>query len=772
MDRRKEEMMLPIENVDYGNTVFEFKIKPQREIYYNDESCYGVYSFLTTDNIPECARVMSDPYCSIDDEAVNVGCMAGKVQQLVLGTEYCVRARLEYNNKYRQYQYNPISVSADLPKTPEEQAMFLRALVTEKQADSILSVYPNFVEDIIKNKSIDCSKLYGIGDVTLERIRNKIFDNYVLSDIISWLVPYGVTSNMIMSLYQSEPNPVILKQKLNNNPYILTKINGFGFKRVDGLALRINPDLKKSRYRTEEFIKYYFNNIGNDEGNTYVKETDLYDAVVDNIHECCDIYKNIIKESRNTDNLSKNLISVIDDKDIPYVCLTKNLIQELNIVKLLKDLDKAESPMQLNVEKGIEIAEKRQGFEYTDEQKENIRNICKHNVSFVSGLAGCGKTTIIRGVLETYRESNCIISCCALSAKAAQRIREATHFDASTIHSLLGYKEEHFEVNKDNPLISNVIVLDEASMVNVYIFYSLLSAIKLGSRVIIIGDDGQLPPIGYGNTFHDLLNCDMFYRCKLTKIMRQAEKSGIISDSKKIRENVNPLDIPQLKVVTGELKDMTYMFRDSRESMRDLAIKQYLKAIEQSSIDDTIIITPRKKENITNSTSEINKILQDILVPKDRESITYQDKTFRLGAKVIQRKNNNKKQILNGDIGYVVDIDKNGISAKIVVDFGNKEVELTSSDLKDLELAYALTCHVTQGSGYENVIILIDNCHYKLLDSCLLYTAITRAIKKCLLIAEPTAFMRCINYKASDRKTITGLLNRCGLLEKFVNKLA
>lgn len=769
-----------VNNNNYDNTVYEFKIKPQREVYYSEDTCWGVYRFFTLDSIPECEDV-SDPFMNndSDNKPVYSGSLVGNVQRLLINTEYHVRAVLVYNNKYKKYDYKPLSVTSEVPRSQKDQQTFLRAIVTELQADNILTEYPNVVDDVVHNREIDYNRIKGIGENTWSRIKNKILDNYVLSDIISLLAPLGITSLMISKLLEKEPNPVLLKQKLLSNPYAMTECDGLGFKRVDSMALKINPDLKESRYRTVEYIKHFFNSLGEDEGSTYTTLKKLDEAIIDNIFECYDIYQNIIQENRE----NETLLCLIDDENEceeieqmgvtknvkkTYVCLKSRLNQELKIINMLKSLDIADSPLNIDVEKGIKEAEEKQGFLYTDEQRENIRNICKHNVSFVSGLAGCGKTTLVRGVLLTYSLGKNIVSCCALSAKAAQRMRDATGFDAQTIHSLLGYGKEGFTFKEDNPLYTNVVVVDEASMVNVPIFYALLSALRSGTRIIIVGDDGQLPPIGYGNTFHDMLNCDLFYRCKLTKIMRQAEKSGIISDSIKIRDNKNPLDIPKLKVVTGELQDMTYMFRDNRDGMRDLAIDLYMKSIEKDGVDNTIIVTPCKQDRV-NSTFEINKIIQDKLIPKTVENMVSGNKEFRIGAKVIQRKNDREKGILNGDIGYVIDIIADRNNKMLVVDFNSHIVKLKQGDLNSLELAYALTCHVTQGSGYKNVIVLIDMTHYKLLDSCLLYTAITRAEKKCLLIAEPKAFTQCITHKASNRSTITDLLIKNGLIAKYLD---
>lgn len=726
-----------------GKDIHEFKAIPQMERYYNDDSNYGVYTFTTSDDIPEYYSCKIDPF---DDssETVRGSTLAGKMQQLTIGMEYTVKATMEYNAKYKSYNYVPTIITVNVPKTPEQQISFLKTQVTPLQAENILAVYPNVIEDVMQNKEIDYTKIKGVGEITWNNIREKILGNYVISDILSMLQPIGVTFSVIRKLIADEPNPSLLKEKLLDNPYIMTRIHGLGFKKVDDLALKLNPDLRVSQKRVIAFIKYYLNSVGEDLGHTWVTQNDLDNAVRDNIYECYDLYEKFITTERQ--NVSPIFLCFDGDK----VGMVNRKIQEMSVLQILEELESYKSDFKTDILSGIKQAEKEQGFEYTEEQKTYIQKACESNVVLISGLAGTGKTTILRALLKIYQ--NYSIGCCALSAKAAQRITEATGHQASTIHRLLKFNKIGFGYNKQNRLSYDVVLLDEASMVNIPIFYALVSAVKEGAKVIICGDDGQLPPIGYGNVFHDLLELKRFTVCKLTKILRQAEKSGIISDSKKIRNNENPLKYPQLKVVTGELMDMTYMFRENREGMRELAINSYLKAVEKDGIDETIIITPCKKDRV-NSSEEINKIILNKLIPDSADSIKYGIKEFRVGAKVIWRANDYEKNVFNGEVGYITKIWVQNKTKMITIDFGGKIIDFPQGDLGNLELAYALTVHVTQGSGYKNVIVIIDNTHYKLLDSCLLYTALTRAKKKCLLIAEPSAYKKCIEHKASERQT-------------------
>lgn len=727
---------------------YEFNMIPQAERYYNEDTTWGVYFFSTKDDIPELKEFNEDPFNQ--NSSVGKGCtLTGKMQKLYIGTEYKVKAKLEYSQKYKTYNYIPTIITANVPKTEAQQELFLQSLVTPTQAKTIIEKYPNIINDVIgNNDNVDITCLKGIGKSTWDNIKEKILDNYVISDILSLLQPLGVTYNLIRKLINNESNPSLLKQNLLDNPYMMTEIKGLGFKKVDDLAMKLNPDMRISKQRVYAFIKYYFEEQGNKYGHTWTFETDLNNVVRDNINECYSIFEEVIQtEKRN------GLFLIHKDGKIG---LSKYYNTEINTYKILKTLNSYKKEWNIDVEKAIKESEEQQGFEFTDEQKDVIKKATEENVIVISGLSGTGKTTITRAILNTYK--NYSIGCAALSAKASQRITEATGFSASTIHRMLGWDGKGFIHNYNNPLPYDVILIDECSMISANIFYSLVSAVKQGGKVIMCGDNGQLPPIGYGNIYNDLLEkSNDFCVNKLTKILRQAEKSGIITDSVKIRQGVNPLDKPEIKVVNGELQDMTYMFRENREGIRDLAIKTYLKSIEQTGLDETVIIVPRKS-NCDNSTFEINRIIQDELINKKVQGINYGVLTYRIGAKVIQRANNYDKNVFNGEVGYIKNIWKEKNTQMFSVEFklGNntKMVTFSQGDLENIDLAYALTCHLSQGSGYKNVITIIDNTHYSLLDSCLLYTAITRAKKKSLLIAEPSAFNRCLKEnKTKTRQT-------------------
>lgn len=728
------------------NQVYEFKMIPIDERFYSEDSSWGVFNFETKDDIPEL-RVYKDPF---DDNAIpkTMSTIAGKMQKLCIGSEYSVSATLEYNKKYDSWQYAPISIVANMPKDHSSQMLFLKSLVSESVAENLLKAYPNVVEDVVNKKydTIDYDKVKGVREFTWNKIKEKIIENYVISDIIVMLQPLGITYTMIKKLLEDTPNPSLLKQQLEENPYIMTRIHGLGFKRVDDLALKLKPELLSSMYRLVAFINYHLKDIGEQYGHTWVTIEQLKDNISNYVPECECHFETMLK--------SNSFLYIEDNK----VGLKAYRDIEEKIFYILKDkMSQSNSKFYFTnseINSAIFMAEKEQGFTYTEEQKNSIYCALRSNVAIISGKAGTGKTSISRAILNAYKNKCMTISAMALSAKAAQRISEATGLIATTIHRGLGAKGlTKFTYDHYNPLPTDVVFIDESSMINARLFYDLVCAVGYNTRIIFSGDHMQLPPLGYGCVFSDILSReDVFTSIQLSKVMRQAEKSGILSDANLIRDGINPIKSPELKIIRGELQDMYYMFRNNRDTLQSIAIKTFFKSIETDGLDEVVIAIARKQDCI-NSANEINKIIQEKLVGENK----FIDKTyikFHLGAKVRQTVNNYESNIFNGEIGYITNIYKLKIGNKYEeycdVTFKDlrtgkdKIISYNKNELDQLDLSYAMTVHSLQGSGYKTIIGIIDNTHYTLLDTCLLYTLITRAKKRCLLLAEPDAFLKCL----------------------------
>lgn len=738
------------------DNIYEFKIVVTYEKYYNDDTTWGTYIAYTEDDIPFFTNGEANKFDNSEEKKKFCN-IVGKMQQLSIGGEYQIKAKYEYNKQYG-HQYKPLSIYALVPQTKEMQLLFLKTIIPEWMAENLINEYPNLVNDVANGtlKEIDYSKIKGVREITWNKVKEKIINNYLISDILMLLKPLGVTYTMIKKLLSDEPNPVLLKREIEKNPWVLTRVDNLGFKRVDDLALKLKPELIDSTQRLVSFIQYYFKDLGESKGHTWCSEKILRTAISNNVYECSDKVDWLFENN--------NFLHIVNGR----IGLKYYYDIEQQIYQLILDKSKVDTTINISdtaIELAIKHAEEEQGFNYVVEQLDTIHKSLHRTVSLITGKAGTGKTSIMRAIVKAYTENNYMITASALSAMAAQRITEATEFPAMTIHRTLGCQGlNKFTYDRDNHLITDVAFLDEGSMVNAGLFLHWLEAIGDNTRIIISGDHKQLPPIGFGNVFSDLVEMfDDSIVSKLVKPMRQAEKSGILVDANKIRENINPISEKlQPRIIHGELQDMYYMFRSNRQSLFNIAIKTFLKSVETDGIDNVVIAVPRRKDCL-NSTNEINKVIQNELLGDVQQSIEGFETNFKLGAKVMQTVNDYDKNVFNGEIGYITQIGERYESKKkkeeyCVVTYSDicghdKLIEYTKKELTSLSLAYAMTVHKLQGAGRKTVIGIIDNTHHQLLDNCMLYTLLTRAKKRCLLLAEPSAFLQCIRTSHNHRNT-------------------
>lgn len=738
------------------DNIYEFKIVVTYEKYYNDDTTWGTYIAYTEDDIPFFTNGEANKFDNSEEKKKFCN-IVGKMQQLSIGGEYQIKAKYEYNKQYG-HQYKPLSIYALVPQTKEMQLLFLKTIIPEWMAENLINEYPNLVNDVANGtlKEIDYSKIKGVREITWNKVKEKIINNYLISDILMLLKPLGVTYTMIKKLLSDEPNPVLLKREIEKNPWVLTRVDNLGFKRVDDLALKLKPELIDSTQRLVSFIQYYFKDLGESKGHTWCSEKILRTAISNNVYECSDKVDWLFENN--------NFLHIVNGR----IGLKYYYDIEQQIYQLILDKSKVDTTINISdtaIELAIKHAEEEQGFNYVVEQLDTIHKSLHRTVSLITGKAGTGKTSIMRAIVKAYTENNYMITASALSAMAAQRITEATEFPAMTIHRTLGCQGlNKFTYDMDNHLITDVAFLDEGSMVNASLFLHWLEAIGDNTRIIISGDHKQLPPIGFGNVFSDLVEMfDDSIVSKLIKPMRQAEKSGILVDANKIRENINPISEKlQPRIIHGELQDMYYMFRSNRQSLFNIAIKTFLKSVETDGIDNVVIAVPRRKDCL-NSTNEINKVIQNELLGDVQQSIEGFETNFKLGAKVMQTVNDYDKNVFNGEIGYITQIGERYESKKkkeeyCVVTYSDicghdKLIEYTKKELTSLSLAYAMTVHKLQGAGRKTVIGIIDNTHHQLLDNCMLYTLLTRAKKRCLLLAEPSAFLQCIRTSHNHRNT-------------------
>ena len=742
-----------------GEELYKFIGTCEYEKYYSEDSLYGAYNISVDNELPHSSKYNGDMFEGDDNITYFIN-IAGKMQRLYIGCKYEIEAQMRFNKRYNCWEYVPSSIKLIKSTTDEDNKKFLNSVLTTNQTESLLSVYPDIIDKVVNNEEIDLSKVKGIKDKSFNKIKDKILKAYGMSDLLIMLQPLGITLKQINKIKMLDENTDIVKAKITKNPYILTSIKGLGFKKVDGIALKINPNIRVSKERTIAFIRYFFTDLGNSKGDTLCKINELLNSASNIVPECLNIVKEIAQDCKDKHN---SLLYINGD----FVGLNEYVNTEKSILKILEFLEgnSLDYSDKIDFDKSINVSQNRLGFNFTNEQKNAIKHTINHGLTIITAKAGCGKTVTINGIIDLYKDV-CKIKLCSLSAKASRRMTQATGQEANTIHKTLGFgqsqsMDEQFLYNVDNPLDCDILVVDEATMVNANLFLSILRAIKPTCKLVLVFDSEQLPPIGYGNVATDLLKSD-FDICELTKVHRQALDSGILTDANMIRNQKFPIKNAVAKEVHGNNKDLCYMFRNDKQQIRDIVINDYLKTINKpnNSVINTVIITPRK-QNCINSTLEINKIIQDKLISKDIIGINRGDVVFRKGCRIIQRVNDKDKEVVNGELGFITNIYKQTDSSdgktkqyfKVKFDTKDNEIEFEKSDLSNMELGYCLTVHSCQGSEWDNVNICLDSSHYILLNSNLLYTALTRAKKRCLLATDCTGFKTCIKRKANKRRT-------------------
>ncbi len=713
-----------------SNGVIELELVPTYKMFYGND--FGVYGCRTS----ETSKVTLNKYYSFT--------IVGVMPELTIGTTYQATL-IETEDKKYGTSYKVEMIKQDIPKTPAAQHAYLRSILPESHAEAIIRFYPT--EDIIskvKDGSFNFKDIKGIGEITYQKIKTKIIDNFEIQEALVELTQYGVTYTIIKKLIKHyNGSAALVVQKVKENIYCILEVENLGFLKVDKYALEMNID-KDSPYRLNAAITYTLEQEENN-GHCWIKLKELYKKV----GEITDLSQEMIENHVNSEDI---LDHYIDDNRIG---LKRNHTYESKIkdclFKLMEDDSKFDVP---DVEERIKETEAEQGFEFTDEQKNIIRSSIKDNVIIISGKAGSGKSSVLKGVMNVLRDYT--YETCAFSGKAAQRIIESTGLKSKTIHRLLEYKPHTgFTYNEKNQMIDDTDVLDEGSMVPSSLFYNLISAIPKGSKFIICGDIEQLSAIGAGAPLLDMINSGVIPVYELTQVHRQALMSGILMAANYIREGQQITGSDQTgNNVVGELKDLHIMIRDGEDEIFNKIVDICEKNKDKFDLMDFQVIVPMKSRGSI-CTKNLNIALQKIFNPDeygDKPFLKRNGYDFRVGDKIIKRSNDYENSVFNGTLGFIVNIDMEEKIAGIQF-LGLDEIVYYSQDeLSGIDMAYALTVHSVQGSQFKNVIVGLDYSAYVLLCRQLIYTALTRASKMCVLICENRALRYAISQNHANKR--------------------
>lgn len=710
--------------------------------------------------------------------------LKGTTCTLEYGTTYKVFCKLAETHEIYGDTYGLIYISKCIDiSSKDKQKEFLKNVLNENLVEKLFDEYDDVIK-LLENRDVkSLMKIKGIGNQVALRMIDEYEESKDYSSIYMELGQLGFTHTFIKKLVDFYKSPDTVIDIVKNNPYDLLRVEGIGFKKADEVACKVGITQYDIR-RIKGFLLYYLNDQG-EAGRSYLNYQDLMKALYDTLGF---VPEEIINATAK---------QMIDNKDVvvfdngskialkKFYDLEKNIMNELfrlqiGLVKVVEnDSNKVNSihddyiPRSFNIgnwETITENVEEKQGFMFTDEQRAAIKLSLDNHVMALTGGAGVGKTSTANGICSLYSGYN--ILACALSGKASVRITEATGLPASTIHRALGYQNGEFMFNKENKLAVDIVLIDEATMINGTLFLSLLEAIPTGAKVIIMGDVQQLTPIGNCQVFADILDSNVLPVVKLSKPHRQALRSGIIPTSIKIANQQQIFDGNYTgNAIIGELEDMELDIsgKGNDESISDKIIKHFQVELEKfHDIMEVQICVPMRLRGEL-SCYNLNSKIQSIYNPKlsncneieiflEKKNDEAKKYIIRAGDKVINTKNNykcinsegEKTPVFNGNMGIVKEIEKNGMCT---IDFiGIGEVIFTKSDCKNLELGYACTVHKLQGSGFCSTIVGLDNSSYIMNNSELLYTAITRAKKYCVLIANNYAVVKSIQTKEVKTK--------------------
>lgn len=685
--------------------------------------------------------------------------------------EYKVTAEKDDSNPKYQDTYKAIQVSlnVDLSKGDvKDIRTFLESFLTKRQTDNILETLADPIKVMADNNVKELTKVSGIGVTTAERIIENFKRQEDLTEAFLFFGDYDISEKMVRKIcdYFGSANVAVAKAK--DNIYCLTNVKGIGFKVADRIFLS-NPD---NDFLDPRRIKAFTDFVFEEEfsiGNTYITPR-TYGEKFRGMFENADfkIGVDYIKNSK------KYVIYNYDGET--RIALSRVLKLEIKCVDLLNDLINAKSTIELkNADEIISNLEKEQGWSYAPEQLEAIHQLLDNNVSMLQGMAGTGKTTCAKAFLAVITQNNYNYMACALSGKASDNLTQVTGKKASTIHSLLCYDGDKFKYNESNKLPTNVVILDELSMVNLEIFVSLLKAIPKGSKLIMLGDFGQLEAIGV-SIMNPFIKSKSIPMTLLRNIHRQAEKSAIITHSIDYRRGKTPSNLDTnpdgVGKTYGELEDLEYVFVESDKEISAIALDRFSKAVKEYSLSDIQIICPTKSSGAV-SVAMLNKHCQLIANPasdtkaeikfdfnKNGESDENKIKILREGDKVINVKNNrdtyspdgDTRPIFNGNTGIIKSIDV--VENSMVIDFdGIGEVQVSDNTLDSIELGYAITIHKSQGSTIKYVILALPY-HYLLNSRELIYTGMTRAKDYQVIVTTKKALDRSKNTTNVEKRNV------------------
>lgn len=611
-------------------------------------------------------------------------------------------------------------------------------------AKKIVAEFGEKTLEIIAKSPNELLKVPGIGKKTAEKISTSYLEQSELTEIMVWLENHGISNayaGKIFAKYGSFAIDIMEKDIYR----LFQDIEGIGFLTADKLAFNLGIQREDKR-RIISGIDYALMQLCNN-GHCCIPEMALVDKTAKILQVNNQIIFTILKERIDNGSLNTEVVGGETLIYPPYLYYA-----EKKVATRLLQLQQATEPLsEDNLSLFIKVWEKDNQIQLAQKQKEAIKACLHHGVLVLTGGPGTGKTTVIKGILSILKAQGLKIRLAAPTGRAAKRLSETTGKKALTIHRLLEANnlaqddnlQLGFSKDIDDQLDADVIILDEVSMVDIVLMHHFLNAVPDGCRIILVGDTDQLPAVGPGSVLKDIIRSQKIPAIRLDEIFRQAQTSMII-------QNAHIINAGRLPDLRRQYSDFVFYELNDDTSITQKILDLCTKDLPHEGFDvlkDVQVLSPMHR--FLCGVENLNLMLQEQLNPKkNQDELKYSSQTFRVGDKVMHIRNNYKKNVFNGDIGFIQDIN----NEKLTVGYFDHIVTYEKNELNELTLAYASSVHKSQGSEYKVVITPLSTSHYIMLQRNLLYTAITRAKQKVIIVGSKKALMTAIQSNRTQKR--------------------
>ena len=664
----------------------------------------------------------------------------GNFNEINEDVDYLLYGRM-YNHPKYGIQFNADSYEIKVPSDEESLVLYLSSGLFKgigtKTAKKIVEMFGSDTVDIIKNDYELLADVSGMNMKKARMIHEKVAENEMNQDLIIKLNGYGFTTKEAINL--SAIYGLELIRIVEDNIYEL--VDFVSFDKLDLIYLNNNDEMTSIRIKA--LIKHNIYTMCYESGDTLIYKEELFIRM-----------KRCFKSNFSSDLYISHLNELIDENEIievnDMVTLFEFYESEVNILKEINRINNVKEILDNDrVKEYIESYEKRNKIKFNKEQKEAIIGSLKNNFYIITGGPGTGKTTIIKAIVELLESIKKIdkkdIALLAPTGRSAKRMSESVGVNAYTIHKFLKWNKETetFSIDEYNKAQEKIIIVDEASMIDIFLFNSLLKGLRLNVKLILIGDENQLPSIGPGDLLHDLLRFDSIKSKCLNTIYRVKDGSYItyLANDIKNKKEFTSFDnnYSDFKFIESNDDNIMYCLKEICNRVNDKNI----------SIENFQVLAPMYKG--VNGIDNLNNMLADVFNPNG-EKFQIGDKYYRIGDKVIQLINDVENNVFNGDIGYIKDVrfvDKKMI---VTISFMGHRVEYSSGEFDKFTLAYAISIHKSQGSEYDNVVIILAKSFRRMFYNKLIYTAVTRAKQSLIIIGDIESFNTSVKTLYADNR--------------------